>query len=118
MESLSLGIDAEDTVTEPPTQSLMKSDFHRHFLDRGKRSHSYSRSQSRLGTNETCPEDPADNRVCKDVCTATGEECKWGEMFSNPRHVSIHSTEQVQSFVVLNAVGSGIYVLDELHISV
>lgn len=73
VESLSLGVDAENTVTEAPTQSSTRSYFRSYFWPRGKRSHSYSRSLSRLSTNVTCPGDPANNPVCKDVCTATGE---------------------------------------------
>ena len=74
VESLSLGVDAENTVTEAPTQSFTRSFIRRHFVHRGKRSHSYSRSLFRLSTNVTCPRDPANNPVCKDVCTAIGED--------------------------------------------
>ena len=77
VESLSLGVDAEDTPTETPTQSLVRSYSWRRFYHRGKRSHSYFRFQSRLSANETCPESPANNPVCKDICRATGEEWKW-----------------------------------------
>ena len=79
VESLSLGVDAEDTPTETPTQSLVRSYSRHGFHYRGKRSHSYFRYQSRLNANETCPENPANNAVCKGkgICTATGEEWKW-----------------------------------------
>lgn len=71
VESLSLGVDAEDTPTETPTQSLVRSYSRHGFHYRGKRSHSYFRYQSRLSANETCPENPANNAVCKGICTAT-----------------------------------------------
>jgi hypothetical protein len=76
VESLSLGVDAEETATTAaPTQSSRRLQFRfPYFLNRFKKSSYYYRfrSMSALSTDNTCPADgtsQADNTICEDICT-------------------------------------------------
>ena len=80
VESLSLGVDAEETATTAaPTQSSRRLQFRfPYFLNRFKKSSYYYRfrSMSALSTDNTCPADgtsQADNTICEDICTRNGE---------------------------------------------